>query len=175
MDSLFKRNNLTALLAAVALFLASIEYIIPKPLPFMRLGLANLPLLIGLATLAPPAFLLLVLLKVMGQVLIMGTLFSHIFILSFCGSFASALVMLLIKKIAGHRISLIGLSIFGAMASNGLQLLIAALLFFGRQTWLLAPPFLLIGTISAAFLGFLAREYLCKSTWLAREISGDEQ
>ncbi len=171
MDSPFKKNNLIAMLAAIALFLSSIEYIIPKPLPFMRLGLANLPLLIGLETLALPAFLLLVLLKVLGQALIMGTLFSHIFILSFCGSFASALVMLLIKKIAGPRISLIGLSIFGALASNGLQLLIAALLFFGRQTRLLAPPFLLVGTISSAFLGFLAREYLCKSTWLAREIS----
>ena len=102
MDSPFKRNNLIAMLAATALFLSSIEYIIPKPLPFMRLGLANLPLLIGLETLAPLSFLLLVLLKVMGQTLIMGTLFSHIFILSFCGSFASALVMLLIKNIAGH-------------------------------------------------------------------------
>ena len=82
MDSPFKKNNLIAMLA-------SIEYIIPKPLPFMRLGLANLPVLIGLETLAPPAFLLLVLLKVIGQALIMGTLFSHIFILSFCGSIAS--------------------------------------------------------------------------------------
>ncbi|MDR1230490.1 MAG: heptaprenyl diphosphate synthase, partial [Spirochaetaceae bacterium] len=30
-----------ALLGAFCLFLSSIEYMIPKPLPFMRLGIAN--------------------------------------------------------------------------------------------------------------------------------------
>ena len=35
-------QRLVALAAAVCLFLASIEYLIPKPLPFLRIGLANL-------------------------------------------------------------------------------------------------------------------------------------
>ena len=41
-------QHLVALAAAVCLFLASIEYVIPKPLPFLRIGLANLPLLLAL-------------------------------------------------------------------------------------------------------------------------------
>ena len=40
-----------ALLAAFALFLSTVEYMIPKPIPFMRIGLANLPLIIGLGVL----------------------------------------------------------------------------------------------------------------------------
>ena len=39
---------LTALAAAICLFLAGIEYMIPRPLPFLRIGLANLPLLLAL-------------------------------------------------------------------------------------------------------------------------------
>ena len=40
-------RDTVALLAATALFLASVEFAIPKPVPFVRLGLANLPVLIA--------------------------------------------------------------------------------------------------------------------------------
>ena len=40
---------LLPILGACSMFLSTVEYLFPKPLPFMRLGLANLPVLIGLA------------------------------------------------------------------------------------------------------------------------------
>ena len=42
------RRNVTAFFAALCLFLSAIEYVIPKPLPFMRLGLANMPIVLAL-------------------------------------------------------------------------------------------------------------------------------
>ncbi|NBK25683.1 MAG: heptaprenyl diphosphate synthase, partial [Spirochaetia bacterium] len=37
-----------AFVAAATLLLSTLEYLIPKPLPFLRLGLANLPILLVL-------------------------------------------------------------------------------------------------------------------------------
>jgi len=71
-----------ALLGAFCLFLSAVEYMIPKPLPFMRIGLANLPLMLALDIFPLYAFLILVCVKVLGQALITGTLFSYFFIFS---------------------------------------------------------------------------------------------
>ncbi len=111
-----------ALAAAVCLFLSSIEYLIPKPLPFLRLGLANLPLLVCLDLLPAGPFLLLLALKAAGQGLVQGSLFSVIFLFSAAGTLASGAVMLGSRHLLGNRISLIGISVLGALASNLVQL-----------------------------------------------------
>ena len=123
--------NLIALLGACCMFLSLIEYMIPKPVPFLRIGLANLPVLVSLSLLSGPQVLLLVAVKVIGQGLVSGTLFSYIFLLSAFGSFASALTMMAIRKIGGNRISLIGISVSGALSSTAVQLLFAYLLILG--------------------------------------------
>jgi heptaprenyl diphosphate synthase len=164
--SAIDHTDSVAFFAAISIFLSSIEYIIPKPLPFLRIGLANLPVIICLGFLSPKKIVLLVLLKVIGQGIITGTLFSYIFIFSFFGSFASAITMLIFYNIFKRHISLIGVSISGAMANNSTQLLLASLLAFGRNAVLIAPPFLLVGIISATILGVLAQIYTKKSRWL---------
>ena len=73
--------NIVAFLSALCLFLSLVEYIIPKPFPFIRTGIANLPVLIAVCTLKSRMVFLLILIKVLGQSLIQGTLLSYIFIL----------------------------------------------------------------------------------------------
>ena len=67
-----------ALYGAFCLFLSTVEFLIPKPLPFFRLGLANLPILIALRFHRPRFVLSLVALKILGQGLINGTPFFPI-------------------------------------------------------------------------------------------------
>ncbi len=68
-----RRLNQLAMLAALSLFMSTIEYLFPRPVPFMRLGLANLPVMLCLDLFdtrksdGAAAFFLLVLLKVLGQ------------------------------------------------------------------------------------------------------------
>ena len=69
-----------AFLSAMCLFLSAVEYAVPKPLPFMRLGLANLPVIIAVKKWRFKSVVLLIALKVAGQALLSGTLFSYIFI-----------------------------------------------------------------------------------------------
>ncbi len=159
------RIEFVALLAACALFLSTIEYLIPKPLPFMRLGLANLPLIIALGLLTWKEYLLLALLKVLGQALITGTIFSYIVLFSIAGTAASILAMLLTYNWLKKRVSLIGVSIAGAMASNSAQLLLSRYLLFGEAAKLIAPPFLIVGLITSVILGFFAQQFIAKSSW----------
>lgn len=165
-------ERLVALAAALCLFLSSIEYLIPKPLPFLRVGLANLPLLIALDLFPVPQYLLLLGLKIVGQSLIQGTLFSFVFLLSLVGSLASGLLMLAARRLFGSSISLIGTSILGALASNLSQLTLARYLVFGAGAWLVAPPFLVIGLVTSAVLGVFAEVYRSRSAWLRTVAAG---
>ncbi len=156
----------TAILGALSFFLAAVEYMVPKPVPFFRLGLANFPILLSLYVLPMPHIFLLVLLKTVGQGLIQGTLFSYTALLSFSGSFTSAGAMVLLAVVLRNRISLIGLSVAGALGNNLIQLLLAKLLITGEATYLIVPPFLIVGFISSIVLGILARRFVLSSLWV---------
>lgn len=155
-----------ALFAAFCIFLSTVEYMIPKPVPFFRLGLANLPILISLMIFKRKDILLLIILKIFGQGLLTGTLFSYIFMFSAAGALASGVVMITLLLLFRSAVSLIGVSIAGALASNIVQLLFAKLFIFGESVKYIAPPLLIIGFISAFILGLLADEFINRSKWL---------
>ena len=121
-----------AFFAACCLLFSTIEWLVPKPVPFMRIGLANVPILLALRIMPWPHILLLILLKVLGQALLHGSLFSYIFLFSLSGSLASGLAMLACSRVFGRQLSLIGISIMGALASNCAQIAIAVWLLFGE-------------------------------------------
>ena len=160
-------RDTVALLAATALFLASVEFAIPKPVPFVRLGLANLPVLIAIARLDTRSVALVVALKVVGQGFVQGTLFSYVVLFSAAGSIASATVMLIAWRALGGPLSLIGVSVLGGLASNAAQVAAARYVAFGPTAWLIAPAFFTIGTVSSALLGAFAQRFVRTSRWVA--------
>jgi uncharacterized membrane protein len=150
------------------MFLSAIEFLIPKPLPFLRVGLANIPLLLAIDVLNLPSFCVLVLLKILGQALVTGSLFSYVFLFSAAGSFASAGLMWLLKKSLHRWISCIGLSLAGAFASNAAQLILARYYIFGETAWYIAPPFFAAGTVTGFLLGMFANKFANESSWYAQ-------
>lgn len=161
-----------ALLGSLCFFLSAVEYLIPKPLPFMRIGLANMPLLLALDIFSPGEFFLLVLLKILGQGIIGGLIFSHVFLFSIAGTLSSALVMFALRRLLGKRLlGFAGLGCAGAMASNCAQLLLARYLIFGPALTFLAAPFLASGLVTGVTLGLIC-EYFCRhSLWYVRKLS----
>lgn len=157
--------EILAKLAAACLFLSTLEYMIPKALPFMKIGLANVPVMISFALLDPAGIALLVLMKVLGQSLVNGTLFSYIIVFSAGGSFISAAVMYLFFRLGRDRFSFIGISVAGALASNLVQLLLARFILFGPAVLLIAPPFLIAGLISSLLLGYFTEMFIDRSAW----------
>lgn len=136
----------------------------------MRLGLANLPLLAALAEpRGKPLFslkdyCLLVLLKILGQAVVTGSLFSYVFLFSLCGSAASAAVMYALR--AARLTSLAGTGLAGAFVSNAAQITLARFFIFGPAAAALAPPFLAVGIASGTALGIFAENFTERSRWI---------
>jgi heptaprenyl diphosphate synthase len=162
------KADVTALMGAFCFFLSAIEYMLPKPMPFMRLGIANLPILLAVDILPFRWFLALAAVKVIGMSLISGTLFSYVALFSLAGTMAAALVMWGARRAGGRFISQIGVSIAGAMVSNAVQILIARFLVFRETAWLIAPLFLGMGLATGAALGVFAESFARTSLWYAR-------
>lgn len=162
-------RRLTAFLAALSFFLSAIEYMLPRPIPFMRLGLANLPLLFAVDLLPFGPYMILALIKVLGMSLITGSLFSYIAIFSLAGTLASALAMRSLRKILGSKsLSYLGLCVAGAMASNMIQVALARVFIFGASARFMLPAFLGLGLVSGLVLGSFAQAFAFRSSWLTR-------
>lgn len=162
------KDAILAMLAAVSMFFSTLEFLIPKPVPFLRVGLANLPFLLVLDFFSLPDLVVLVLLKVLGQALINGTLASYVFLFSLFGSIAGAFVMTLSHRLGGRHISLIGVSVMGAMASNIVQIALSIRFIFGPRSWIIAPSFLILGVLSGLLVGIVAQMFRVRSHWIVR-------
>jgi heptaprenyl diphosphate synthase len=166
----FNRRTL-ALLGALCIFLSALEYLIPKPLPFMRIGLANLPLMLALDLFPLKTYALLVLVKIAGQGIITGSLFSYVFLFSLGGSLSSAALMYLLRRLTGPgrllRMSLAGIGGAAAFCSNAVQLALARFLVFGEGVRYLIPPFLAAALFSGFALGLLCEVFIARSRWYA--------
>jgi heptaprenyl diphosphate synthase len=157
-----------ALLGAFCLFLSTIEYMIPKPLPFMRIGIANLPIMLALDIFPFRAFLLLVAIKILGQALVTGTLFSYIFLFSLAGTLLSSVSAYGVRRLLGpRRISFAGIGCLSAMISNIAQLVLAWLFVIGKSVRYAAPPFLAAGLVAGTALGFFCGHFAARSKWYA--------
>ncbi|MCL2381415.1 MAG: Gx transporter family protein [Treponema sp.] len=157
-----------ALLGAFCMFLSTIEFMIPKPMPFMRIGIANLPLMLALDIFPFPAFLVLVGIKVVGQALITGTMFSYIFLFSLAGTGLAALSMYAVRRLLGDRVSFIGIGALGAMMSTIAQMALAWFFLFGNAVRFIAPPFFGAGLITGIALGVFCEVFVRRSTWYAQ-------
>lgn len=165
-----------AILGALCLFLSAVEYMIPKPLPFLRIGLANLPLMLALGIFPLRSFLVLVCIKVFGQAIITGTLFSYIFLFSLTGTFLSALLMFLLRFLFGKRhITFVGIGTAGAFVSNISQLALAHVFIFKENVFYIAPPFLAAGLVTGIVLGVFCGIFTQRSKWFLKLENREEE
>ena len=119
-----RKIALCAMLMALAMIFSYVEALIPINfgVPGIKLGIANLIVVIGLFFL-PPAEVLMI---SIARILLMGYLFGNgmSILYSLAGGLLSFFVMLLLKKIKGF--SMTGVSIAGAVAHNVAQICVAA-------------------------------------------------
>ncbi len=141
--------------AALAIFFGSVELFIPKILPFFRLGVSNIPVLLALDMKVLP-FILLLALKGIGNSYVQGNLFSIFSIISILQALLSGLGMWVMKKLIKENISLYAISSFGALISTFTQLLLSAL-YVGWGVMGFAPLMLILSLISSILVAFVAK------------------
>ena len=163
------RTDLVAFFGALSLFFATLEYLIPKPIPFFRLGLSNLPLLVSLGFFTFPEQLLLLLLKVVGTGIVNGTLASYVFLFSSGAALASFVVMYgLYRLVPARWLSLTGISLAGSLASNTVQIVLAIALVYGPASGVVAPWYFGLGTFTGWAMGYAADVFKDHSKWYGR-------
>lgn len=129
-----------AIFVAVATVLQVAEALVPKPVPWLRLGLANAVTLLVLLRSGAAAAAGVTLVRLLLGGLALGTLGSPAFVLSVAGATAAFAVMAPGTRLAMPPLSPLGVSVLGASAHVGGQLLAFAVLFdVGRAALVLAP------------------------------------
>ena len=158
-----KTKKQIARLSALTLIFSYVELLIPRIIPFFRLGLGNTVMLMGLGTdftsgLNFVPFMFLCILKTISSNLMGGTLFSAFFIVSFVQSVVSAFVMFVlnyIKKRFPKYFSLYGISIVASAISAFVQIFISSL-YIGQGTWKLFGVMLIFNVASGIVTAWLA-------------------
>jgi len=140
-----------ALLVSISCVLQISESLIPHPIPGLRLGLANVITLIALVTLGFGYTMEITVLRTVLSSFIMGTFMSPTFILSFSGGVISTLIMGFLYWLSNfhkrYRLSIVGISIVGALTHNTVQLYLAYLLLVKHPGIFIFFPWLCIGAV----------------------------
>ncbi len=147
-----------AVLSAFAVGIHGIESLIPSPLPWLRIGLANIITLVTVVLYGFSAAITVTLVRVLIGSLLTGTFLGPAFLLSLGGGVSSTVAMGCVYRAVPRLFSPVGISIIGALFHNGAQLVIAHF-FFVRRTeaiLLIAPVIILAGTVTGALNGLVS-------------------
>jgi len=155
-----KTKSITRLsiLLTVALVLGYFENLIPlnASIPGVKLGLSNTVLLYAIYMINDKSSFVLMILKVA----LSGMLFAGVSgaIYSFAGGLLSLIMMLIFKRIPD--VSIIGVSIIGAVFHNIGQISVASLVIENRYIFFYLPVLLISAVITGIVTGIIAKNVL---------------
>ncbi len=150
-----RRVALDGILVALAMIFSYIETFIPFNfgVPGIKLGLANLVVLLGLTFLPALDVLLISMVRILLSSLLFGNVMSLWY--SLAGGLLSFFCMWLLTKREGY--SLIGISMAGGVCHNIGQICTAALIVKTAQLTFYLPVLLVAGLVTGALIGTLAK------------------
>lgn len=154
-----KKLIFLSLLVSIGLALSIIETMMPLPFvaPGAKLGLSNIVILITMVLFGSREALIVGLLKSLVFTLATGSVSSLFYSLS--GAILSLLIMYFIYVNFQQAFSLIGVSIFGAVAHNFAQVLVASLMMNNFRIFSYYPILMLTSLFTGYFVG-LASIYI---------------
>ena len=166
-NSKARRVALYGMLTALAFILSYVESLVPVTagIPGVKLGLANLVVVIALYTLDLKGAFVISVVRIVLSGLTFGGLFSMLY--SLAGGLLSFAVMAVLsrKKLFGT----VGVSVCGGVAHNIGQLLVAMAVLETESVWYYFPVLLISGSVAGVLIGLLGgwmtgrvQDYLAK-------------
>lgn len=152
-----RKIALLGILTAGAIIIAIIESFIPSiGIPGIKLGLANIVILIILYEIGFVEAIIVDMLRVILVGLLRGSIFTMGFLMSFTGAVFSLGIMILLHLLI-KKFSIIGVSVIGSVFHITGQVLIA-MLFLGTVYVIYYFPFILLSAIvTGVFVGIIAK------------------
>lgn len=151
-----------ALLASAAVVLGYIEGLIcalmPLP-PGIKLGLANTVVLYSIYTLGVGCSIMLIIIKVVLTGFMSGNL-AAAFLYSMGGAVLSLIAMLLVKNLGRDSVSIVGVSVVGAVFHNIGQLLVASLLLGTPGLMFYAFVLMIAAVITGTLTGIAGKQVI---------------
>lgn len=151
------RILLLSFFSAFAICSHIFDSLLPKPFPFLRLGFANIPILIFVAKKEFFFAIVVALSKSIVSPVLLGTIFSIQPLFSLAGSLVSVVLMASIYRIV-NSFSIVGISIVGAVSNNIVQICLAYLILFNtKEIFRLLPLMIVFAIVSGGFVGYIAK------------------
>ena len=152
-----QKMALLGVLTAAAIVIAILESFIPSVgIPGVKLGLANIVILVILYELGIVEAIIVNLLRVLVVGLVRGTFLSMGFLMSLSGAVLSLTIMIIFYLLI-KRFSIIGVSVIGSIFHVSGQILIA-MLYLGTAYIVLYLPIIAISAIvTGIFVGIVAQ------------------
>lgn len=154
-----------ALFVSISCVLQISESLIPHPIPGLRLGLANVITLLALVDMGFSYALEITVLRTILGAFIMGTFMSPTFILSFSAGLASTVIMGFLYWLSSfhrrYRLSIVGISILGALSHNLIQLYLAYCILIKHRGIFVFLPWLTIGAVLMGWVTGIAAGKVC--------------
>ena len=150
-----KRLVMLSMLAACGLVIFVFESFLPV-LPWFRPGLGNIATILALLFFGFGDALKVTLLRVVLGALVLGRLFTPVFVFALCGGLASVLVMASVLKYT-NLFGTVGISVLGAVAHNIVQLFVAYLVFIkSAEIFIFIPVFTVTGVVTGTLTGVVS-------------------
>lgn len=152
-----RRLAFMGLLIAVASILFTVESLVNLPIPWFKLGLANVVTLLALEWWGLTEALIIVVLRSFLGGVLTGKLFHPDLMFSLLGGITAALAMEGFIACGSRWFGYVGISIIGALIKNATQLVLAYILFIRHAgLFSLVPLFLIVSLASGLIVGFLS-------------------
>lgn len=166
---LIKKISLISILVSSAIVLSVVESFIPSfGIPGVKLGLANIIVIIALYEFGFIHAFLISLTRVFVTSLVVGNIFQMGFFMSLIGTFLSILAMFILK-IVFKKLTIISVSVVGSCFHVVGQILVAFVYFQNAGILLYFPLIFLSSIITGIFIGFVANSILKLSIFVIKK------
>ncbi|MEI0596353.1 Gx transporter family protein [Brachyspira pilosicoli] len=138
--------------AFLSSFIAAIENMFPRPIPYFRIGFSFIIILMVLDSFNFKELLLMIAIKNISVAIVFAYILTPPFYLGITGGIMSVIVMKLMRNFR-NIFSLLGVSIAGALVSNLSQAILSQYLFNLPDIKFLILPVLIISLITGSIIG----------------------
>ncbi|MFP3154969.1 Gx transporter family protein [Lachnospiraceae bacterium ZAX-1] len=154
------KTALLGMLLALALLCGYVESLIPFyfGIPGMKLGLANLVVLMAMYLVGSKEALFISILRIMLAGFLFGSMFSIVY--SLAGGLLSFFIMLILKKT--DRFHIISVSVAGGVFHNIGQLIVAAFVLENFNIFYYITVLFLAGVITGGLIGVVGQEIIVR-------------
>ena len=140
--------------AFISSFIASVENMFPRPIPYFRIGFSFIIILMTIDSFDLKELMLLILIKNISVAIVFAYILTPPFYLGLCGGIASIIIMKLMTHFK-NTFSIFGISLAGSLFSNLSQTMLSKYLFKLPDIKFLIAPILILSLITGSIVGII--------------------